>query len=503
MLIHILLCSTFSIQRAKELLFDENDHQMALQVLETLYTHESHIYQYFIKKVILGDATTAIQHLVAAQDSDLFDLIYSHNSYFSTLIDDSYENNIVYFKRISKTVYDIFMNNKKACKSKRLFSELGRYINDEKEAEHLTILIRAGNMKAADDLLKLMNAGRVQPSKHEKILKKLAIQGNAGAMGILGVMYYDGWNVDKCVNTAMHYFTEGARKGDPISYNGMGNIYRDKMEYKTAKEYYIRACESSLSDAEYNLFMFYRNYYNAEEMALDKLLHAASKGYIPASYTYAEKLIKSKNYRRAIMFLAPMVEYSPILNSLHDTAEKYFVDKKYDSCLLVLLLCAEMGSSYSLQNILYLIKNVTNFNSFDRNKVLFETLVKLTNLGYKSNLVDLGDCYYYGRGVLQSYSDAFAFYLSALLESKPDGAYSLSYLYEYGLGVEMDLMQSLKYISMVSDINEKFYLLVWYVKAKLIFKIIVSYLISLKMLVTLIIASLVCMSVHIFRLNKR
>lgn len=502
MLIYFLICAAESIEKAREILFDDLNYEEALSIFERHETMESHGYQYFIKKILLNDTENAIHHLIATQGSDIYNLIYAHNAYFSILFSDSYEKIIVYYDGICKEIFNTFMQDKNAFKTKRLFKELGKYANDEKEAEHLTILIRAGNVKAEEDLLKLLRAGRIQPGKYEKILKKLAVQGNAGAMGILGVMYYDGWNVEKCTNTAMHYFTEGARKGDALSYNGMGNIYRDKKDYHLAKDFYIKACHSSLSDAEYNLFMFYRNYYDAEEMALDKLLLAASKGYLPASYTYAEKLIKGKNYRRAIMYLAPMTEYAPAINELHEMAEKYFIEKKFDSCLLVLLLCSEMGSSYSLQNILHLSSIVHSFKHFDKNKMTFETLYKLAHLGYKSNLVELGDCYFDGKGTEQNYRDAFAFYLSATLEKKPEGAYSLSYLYEYGLGVERNLYMSLHYISQISNLDDKMYLLVWYVSAKLIGKIIISYLLKNKIISTFMLGGLIYASYRAIRENK-
>lgn len=502
-LFNLIFISCNTVQEAKDLLFDTLDYTTALSILEKNDTSESHVYQYFIKHVILNDTENAVYHLIASQGTDYYNLIYAHSAYFSILFNESYENNIQYYESICKGIYELYIENKTVFRTKRLFHELGKYADDEKEAEHLTVLIRAGNTKAGEDLILLLKSGRVQPGKHEKILKKLAIQGNAGAMGILGAMYYDGWCVDKCINTAMHYFTEGARKGDGLSYNGMGNIYRDKQEYQLAKDHYIKACNTSLADAEYNLFMFYRTYYNAEEMAMDKLLLAASKGYLPASYTYAEKLIQGKNYRRAIMYLAPMTEYAPVMNELHDRAEKYFIEKKYDSCLLVLLLASEMGSSYSLQNIVYMAKRIDSFTLFDKNRIIYQTLFKLAHLGYKSNIVELGDCYYYGIGIEKSYSDAFAFYLSAALEKKPEGTYSLAYLYEHGLGVEKDLLLSLKYISQISYLNEKMYLLVWYISGKLIIKIGLYYLFNSKVMLFIGLIGLLYGSVKIIMRNKR
>jgi TPR repeat protein len=136
---------------------------------------------------------------------------------------------------------------------------------------------------------------------------------------------------------------------------------------------------------------------------------------------------------------------------------------------------------------LYLTEKVKNFSFIDKNDLIYYCNKKLTDMGYKTNLIEQGNCYYYGTGVDQSYEDAFAFYLSAYLNRNAEGAYSLSYIYENGLGVKKNLYKSIKFLSDVNRFESKAYLLVWYVFVKLCIKIFMQWIFDVKVLIALLV----------------
>ena len=72
----------------------------------------------------------------------------------------------------------------------------------------------------------------------------------------------------------------------------------------------------------------------------------------------------------------------------------------------------------------------------------FDKAVELFKLaatkGEPEAYFSLGDCYYFGLGVEQSYEDAFALYQISAELGVADAQYYLGWCYYYGEGVEKD-----------------------------------------------------------------
>lgn len=637
-------------KKAFDLLFTDLNPAESLKTLSKIHTSESHILQFFIKKRFFcdnsdfqkesNDQQIYLNHLVAGSSSPYFNLVYAHNSYFTTMFSSPYDLISANYLKIAESVH----------KKQKKISPLSER-NDDFDLEHIVNLIYANDKKAEDLFIKNIKNGRIDPFMHEKELKILAKRGNGKAMGIVGEMYFYGSEerekknmnklipslistfqknnytndystknnstkdsddnisgsdnnnisgsdsnniteennkkeknikkekkneeniknkeknkneeknkngknnditVEKCLNTAMHYFTEGTARKDPVSLNGMAKIYLENNDLKMAKKYFEEASKKGLSEADYNLFLFYSKYHS-EDLGLGYLLSAANRGYMAAIYEYGLKMHKRHNYRNAILFLCGVCDYANEIVDLLGLAENLFLEGKYVNAVVVLLLASECGSSLAMYNILYILERFVfdediifndcemdlcigcflnnyyidtnndsvpeannnfentnnNFepeaennsdnnnnnkepeandketkanNNFEktnkscvkcgkniygtqnklilkRSALIFEFNKKITDMGYKTNFVNLGDCYFYGIGCEQSYRDAYAFYLSAALKKDSVGFYSLSYLYEKGLGVEKNLIKSLWYLCMM---EEKMYLMIWY-----------------------------------------
>lgn len=473
--VYISFSLAFGLKEVDSKLFDELDIDGSLDLLQKIETKESHAYQYLLKKIFKNDTQTSLCHLYACKESDFFDLAISHNAHFTIDFDMEYAETSRYYRFIATKVYEAYNKNKNLFKPKTLFENIKHNLTALQLVEQLVNLITAGDLKAEEEFLKYIQTGQVQPCKYKKVLEFLAKKGNGTAMGILGKMYFDGWGVDKCEDTAMHYFTEGARVKDAGCYTGMGNIFRMKEDLNQARKYYEEGSRRGNPESDYNLFCLYRDKYNAEERGMIYLSIAANKGYLPALYEYGMRLDKQQNYRSAIMYFAPICDYADVIISLQNQAEKYYLSGRFDAALIALLFCAELGSAHSMYNILYMASHANNFKVYDKNKAIYKITKKLTDMGYKTHTVKLGDCYFYGIGVEQSYTDAYAFYLNAALETNTEGFYSLAYLNEHGLGVEKNIWKSLKYIVRIGEIDTNLYLLVWYMGAKLVCKIILGY----------------------------
>ncbi|KAM0674777.1 ERAD-associated protein [Gurleya vavrai] len=478
----IFLLINHSFQFINNFLTEKPFIKESLEELQKINTSDSHVIQYFIQKNFNKNIKKAVCHLYAGNKSQYFNLIYAYNSYFSVLFNCDYEKIANLYLKPATEIFENFNSNKYLFKTKRLFEELEAQKNIGETMDHISNLIAAGDTKAEDLFLKMIQSGRAEPGKYEEMLKLLAEKGNTKAMGILGDMYYDGWGVEKCESTAMHYFTEGVNRKNASCLNGMALIYKKNKEYQLAKKYFEEASRRGLPEADYNLYVFYKEHLVSEEIAIAYLLTAANSGFLPAIYTYALKLLSSKNYRSAVLYLCAICDYSYLICDLLDKAEDLYLKENYEKTLTVLLFASEMGSTHAIKNILYLCEKVKKIDFYDKNSLIFDSHKKMTDMGYKTNLVGMGDCFFYGIGIEKSYRDAFSFYLAACLNKTAEGAYSLSYLYEYGLGVEKNLHKSIHYILEIKKYEDNAYLLVWYVLLKLSFKLSFHYMLKKEVL---------------------
>ncbi|TBU05720.1 hypothetical protein CWI36_0096p0050 [Hamiltosporidium magnivora] len=478
MIFFLFLFNILRTNEIEEILFEECNIKKAEEMALSLGKPDDQIYLYFIYRVFYGKQEEAFFRLIAGETSskDFYKIIFSHNSFFSFGLNSDFKETADLAIKVAEKVKEVFEKRRSDIKSKRHFKKIKKEKYLYETIEHLTYLIGSGDSKAETNFLKLIKGGHIEPEKYLKVLKILSERGNQKAMGILGMLYYEGKGVEKCFTTAMHYFMEGANKQDPVCYNGLGLIFLHEShnDLLAAKAYFEEASKRGLAEADYNLYKFFKDVYMVEEMGLVYLLNAANKGFLPAIYSYALKLYQSKNYRVSLQYLCSVCDYSTDLVEIQNKAEKRFVERKYKSSLMYLLFAGEMGSIHSMQNALFLLYNHSGLIE-NQNKIIFDLNHRLAQMGHKNNLVKLGDCYFYGIGVEKSYTSSFSIYLSASLLDDPEGFYSVAYMYENGLGCEKDVRKALNYISRIMKYEPKAYLLVWYVEFRLISKICVQF----------------------------
>lgn len=421
------------------------------------------VYVYFIKKM-MGESDADYYLMASEGHSEYFPHIYAHRAFFGFGISGSaIEIAEIYFE-ISKRIVHRYITNKFTFRDKTRYENIPHVPS----IDYLINLINSGDRKAEETYIGLLMAGQIDPKNEIDNLKRLSELGNGKAMTVLGNLYYTGHGVEQCLSTAMHFFRQGAAHGDPLSYNGLGKIFM-KEEHKDvvlAKKYFERAASRGSAEGDYNLYMFIRNIYKIEDMGLSYLVRAVKRSYMPALYYYAKRLFANGDVSSAISHLVPICDFDTCIVDMQERAQDDYVNGRYTACLYKLLFLSETGSINSINNLLYLLK--VKKNIVDNQHVLFhQYCYKLALMGQTRHLVDLADTFFYGRGTQQSYTKAFSFYYAAMLYKSARGSYSLSYMYEHGLGCTRSISDALAMLHKTYRYDDNAYLLVWYTIIKI------------------------------------
>lgn len=421
------------------------------------------IYVYFLK--LLHREEDANFYLMAAENySPFFQHIYAHKAFFNFEIAAPVSELAGVYSKVAKGIVTKYLTNRFQFRDKMKFEK----IQDIPPVNYLINLITSGDKKAEETYINLVLAGQIDPRNEIQNLKRLCETGNAKAMTILGNLYLEGYGVQKCLSTAMHYFRQGAANGDPLSYNGLGKIFMKEghKDLNLAKNYFEEAASRGSAEGDYNLFMFVRNIYKIEDMGLSYLLRSVKRSYMPALFSYAKRLLTNGETAAAVSHMVPICDFDECIFELQNRAQKDYQDGQYVPCLYKLLFLCETGSLNSMSNLLYLLK--TRKDLVPEQDTLFHTYCsKLAQMGQVHHLVDLADTYFYGKGTEQSYTKAFSFYYSAMLYKSARGSYALSYMYENGLGCTRSITDAMSMLYKAYAYDENTYLLVWYTMIKI------------------------------------
>lgn len=127
-----------------------------------------------------------------------------------------------------------------------------------------------------------------------QILQPLAEQGNSQAQAMLGLMYDNGYGVNKDSAEAFKWYLKAAEQGIPVVQHDVGVKYFQGMgvaqNYQEAAKWWEQAANAGLSDSQFNLgLMYYRglgmkiDYPKAAEL----FRKAADQGHGLAQYSIA------------------------------------------------------------------------------------------------------------------------------------------------------------------------------------------------------------------------
>lgn len=297
--------------------------------------------------------------------------------------------------------------------------------------------------------------------------EKAAEQGFALAASILEQIYEEGMGVEKDMEKAMSYLKRAAELGDANCQLKYGTLlYRNEIPEGT--EWMIKSAIQKYPPA---LFLVGREYLNPDsqlfsnpnhfDIGIQMLREAAGLGVEDASEFLAHfGLEKEQSFdERAFSFI------NTIYNADRETAQAVFqqmcdccgIEDPIAQCIMGLGYYqgsfVEQNKDYGLQ----LIKNAcdrdyTNafntmgmiLNEEKRYDESFPYHKRSAEKGDMHGLHNLGNAYFYARGVERDVKKAFDLWIEAAEKGNPDSYYTIGNIYYYGEYIEQDIPEAIK-----------------------------------------------------------
>lgn len=293
-----------------------------------------------------------------------------------------------------------------------------------------------------------------------------ARQNVAKAYHNLGLMNTHGFGLERNYTKAIEYFEKSLNLGLNETYSGLGFLYYNG--YGVAKnitkaiEYYKKVIESGENaEAEANLGGLYVELANSQsienihlqkeyhEIAAKYMLSAAKKKHISGMFNLAVLYLKGVKINVTCWELVDYMMEIVLKNDLLNLTQKsfnYWKSGKIKKALVLASIGSLIGYNYHIENLIFILKKnleSMNFCKDPENKLcLLSFYYTQYLLNRKEKVLELGDLFFYNSTFLKrNYKLSFKFY-QVLFNINPHAMYSLSYMYENGLGIEKNITKS-------------------------------------------------------------
>ena len=242
----------------------------------------------------------------------------------------------------------------------------------------------------------------------------------------LAYLYLNGVGVDKNVTKAIDHFENASKAGNIEALSNLGALYLEELKNeKTAAIYFKKAAKTKQLSALYNLGVLYLKGIKLNitcEEILENILEISRR---VDKFKLREKAVES--YKRGNL------QKSMILTSLGVLT----------------------GSLYHYNNLDFLLKEKkVNFCKSDDLSVCRMIYLYKSFLLYKDESkagLKLADLFYFGsENIPVNYNLSFKIY-EKMTKYFPEAIYSLSFMYEYGNGVEKNLNKSKRIIEKLQE----------------------------------------------------
>lgn len=318
-------------------------------------------------------------------------------------------------------------------------------------------------------------------------LEFLAGKKEKKAFGFLGDIYYYGLGAPVDTEKALEYYMAGKALHDTHSMVGIARILAVEP---------FNDCQQALkildevSSAEKDAEAIYLQYLLMKRLQTEQetmqgapaaskifpgnasqalLQNAGFAGYLPAVNDIASQILQMSASAQAITSYMSISQYSPFFQSVYDRAFEAYSAKEYKRSLLYYLYLSEFSLDIATRNAIFILTLHDPLDDSDR--ILFGLYSKLANKN-KKYLKNIGDLYYYGRGVQQSKETAFACYMCSI-DHSDESLYNVAYMYENGDGIPRDLTAAYRHISSYTR-NSTVYLVVLYTKIRIALKMVLT-----------------------------
>lgn len=328
-------------------------------------------------------------------------------------------------------------------------------------------------------------------------LEFLAGRRHRRAFGLLGDLYFFGLGVPADSDRALDYYMAGRALDDSRSFLGLGRIlqappYSDPSAAAEAYDAAIRlGGETEAYYAKFLLLAAERrrkegNFPNGVDVLagdffdlgdlgdlarlVDKkdfyyLRNAAVGGYLPAVNTYAVVNIALQATDAAIHSLLSVSQFAPFILETGSRAHTAYRAGQYRKAALLYLYLAEFKIEAAVRNAIFIFERHDVLGNQER--LLFDLYSEMTPLHPRFGH-NVGDCFYYGRGIERSLPSAAAYYITSASFSS-ESTYNIAYMFENGEGVPQDF--ALAYSYLANNLTaRRTYLVAFYGKIRIIIR---------------------------------
>ncbi|GMQ91571.1 MAG: hypothetical protein BMS9Abin11_0880 [Gammaproteobacteria bacterium] len=143
-----------------------------------------------------------------------------------------------------------------------------------------------GNARAQNKVGDIYYAGHGRTRKNYaqalRWYRKAAIQGNNNAQFSLGIIYELGRGTTRNSREAEKWFLRSANQGNQYAQTALGIMYQRRKEYKTALRWYVKAAKQKNKTAYYKIGLFYEKGYGLaanRSKAISWYRFSAKRGY--------------------------------------------------------------------------------------------------------------------------------------------------------------------------------------------------------------------------------
>lgn len=265
-------------------------------------------------------------------------------------------------------------------------------------------------------------ARKLYTESFEGIFKD-AMASDIQACFMLGLLFHEGFGVNKNIQNSFKWYSIAAEKGHPAAQSNIGSIYLGEKNFEEARYWFELAALKNLGIAQYNLGQMYQYGWG---VSVDLLL--ASKWYIKA----AESELDLAQYELGRMYL-----------------DGIGVEKNTSQGFEWLKKAAGQGNTGAqrLLGVLF-VEGKGIYQDYDQAKFWFH---KAAEQGDAHAFSHLGLMYQYGEGVEQNFQQAISYFKKALEAGDNSAAVNLGEVYEQGTGVSKDLNKAFLYYKHASE----------------------------------------------------
>lgn len=309
------------------------------------------------------------------------------------------------------------------------------------------------------------------PSTIIKELRYLAKRKEKYANIILGNFYLYGLGVEKDLDKSIEHFFAGKSEPNAAALTGIARVlmepeHRDEEGAKEALRLSINL--NNDSEANYIMFQLTKDDNSDEFDPHNYLRSSAQSGYLPAVYKYALYYADNQYYEASNNALMSVTQYFPKFIELDAAAVDAYLRGEYGRAAMIYLFLAEFNIPTALKNAIFILEKSPRLPNADG--LLFSIYKNLAKT-QKEYCLNLGDCYYYGKGTGQSFNEAFACYLVSKRVSD-ESAYNIAYMYENAISVPRNLYHALKTIQKYVT-SDSAYLVYYYSLIRISSKILI------------------------------